>query len=98
MGKLCATLGSTARVFVLLASLFSASQQASAQELPAGPAEESPEQSAKGQEPVSIVEAPQDLSVAAAGNVVERVGEVNAWRSCHDPDMKASPISAVKSS
>ncbi|MGA2034797.1 MAG: hypothetical protein ABSG68_21315, partial [Thermoguttaceae bacterium] len=39
------------------------------------------------EEPLTIVTGPKNLlpPVTAAGDVVQRVGEVNAWRSCHDP-------------
>ena len=51
-------------------------------------------------EPLTVVVRPENLlpPVAAAGDVVQRVGEVNTWRSCHDPNMVPSPISPVKAS
>ena len=52
------------------------------------------------EEPLTIVIRPKNLlpPVTAAGNVVERVGEVNAWRSCHDLDMVPEAMPSVKAS
>ena len=50
------------------------------------------------EEALTIVVRAKDLlpPVTAAGDVVECVGEVNAWRSYHDPNKISSPTSAVK--
>jgi hypothetical protein len=52
------------------------------------------------QEPLTIVIRPKNLlpSITATGDVVERVGEVNAWRSCHDPNTISSVVTSVKAS
>ena len=52
------------------------------------------------EEPLTIVVRPKDLlpPVTAAGDVVERVGEVDARWLCHDPNKISIPMSAVKAS
>ena len=52
------------------------------------------------EEPLTIVVRPINLlpPVAAAGDVVECVREVNAWRACHDPNKISNAISVVKAS
>ncbi len=52
------------------------------------------------EEPLPIVIRPKDLlpAVAAAGDVVQGVGEVDSGRSCHDLKRISRWISAVKAS
>ncbi len=50
------------------------------------------------EEPLPIVIRPKDLlpAVPAAGDVVQGVGKVDAWRSCHDPNMIAGAVPRIK--